>query len=284
MAEVKKSIKINNKDTGYFITDTQKVYSSKSKKYLKQRELNGYMVVSIHFGNKNKVLTISRLMAQYFSEQEKGKDQNIVNHIDGNKFNNDINNLEWTTQKQNVNHALENGLTKPHSEKVIQYDKTGKQLKIWDSITEAAESIKLSRHSISKVCNGVNKTAGGFLWKYERNIEKYTNAKGMEVIEDFDYLVDKKGNIYSERNKRKLAPMLTKNGYNYVTLCKDNEKYNFYVHRLVAQAFLPNPDNKPVVNHKNEIKDDNRLENLEWATHSENIKHHYEFIASNPKE
>ena len=66
--------------------------------------------------------------------------------------------------------------------------------------------------------------------------------------------------------------------YPTVTLCKLGKLKTVLVHRLIAQAFIPNPDNKPCVNHKNWIRNDNRIENLEWVTYSENTKHAYDSL------
>lgn len=61
------------------------------------------------------------------------------------------------------------------------------------------------------------------------------------------------------------------NGYERVELHKNGKFFKFFVHRLVAQAFIPNPDNKPVVDHINTIRDDNNVSNLRWVSVSENI-------------
>lgn len=61
-----------------------------------------------------------------------------------------------------------------------------------------------------------------------------------------------------------------KDGYKYVILSKNKKPYTLKVHRLVAMAFLSNPDNFPIINHKNRKVDDNRVENLEWCTYSYN--------------
>ena len=61
--------------------------------------------------------------------------------------------------------------------------------------------------------------------------------------------------------------------YLSVELNKNARAKNLKVHRLVAQTFIPNPKNKPQINHKNSIRTDNRVENLEWCTHAENMKH-----------
>lgn len=62
-------------------------------------------------------------------------------------------------------------------------------------------------------------------------------------------------------------------GYSQVWLCKNGKSKNYLVHRIIAKAFLPNPENKKDVNHKNGCKSDNNLSNLEWCTRSENVIH-----------
>lgn len=88
-----------------------------------------------------------------------------------------------------------------------------------------------------------------------------------------NYLVSENGEVWSVRRKRKLSPKRTRAGYLRVTLSVDGIAKTFAIHRLVAVAFIPNPENKPTVNHINEIKDDNRASNLEWATAKEQNIH-----------
>ena len=87
------------------------------------------------------------------------------------------------------------------------------------------------------------------------------------------YEVTEDGEIFNE-DGRKLKPELTRNGYLRVSLSNDSVNHKrMLVHRLVANAFIPNPGNLPQVDHINEIKTDNRVNNLRWSTPFDNLKH-----------
>ena len=139
----------------------------------------GYLNVTLYNENLSAQCYIHRLVAKAFVPN---KDVNLftqVNHIDGNKKNNDFSNLEWVTAKENKQHALKNGLIKKFGlqKSVAQMDLQGNVIAVFNSASEASRAVGISQGNISNVCRGYgNKrkdgsymkhfTAGGYKWKY----------------------------------------------------------------------------------------------------------------------
>tara|TARA_R100000951_G_scaffold26099_1_gene22147 strand:- start:112 stop:576 length:465 start_codon:yes stop_codon:yes gene_type:complete len=92
----------------------------------------------------------------------------------------------------------------------------------------------------------------------------------MDIIGYENYLIYNDGRVYNKKHNKFLKQATDNCGYKHLTLCKEGKGKTHRVHRLVAEHYIPNPQNKKCVDHINRIKTDNILENLRWATHSEN--------------
>lgn len=162
----------------YLVSDKGNI---KRKGINKNRKFNisrcGYAMVTLYKNGIVKNILVHRIVAQAFLPNFNNLPQ--VNHIDGNKLNNNIENLEWCTAKDNILHTYKElnrigkspmkgkfGSKNPKAKKVKQFDLNGNLIKIWESQIEARKTLKIANGDISKCCNGKRKTAGGFIWKY----------------------------------------------------------------------------------------------------------------------
>lgn len=138
-------------------------------------DTTGYEIVVLSNSNKKTTKRIHRLLAETFIPKVDGKC--FVNHIDGNKLNNSIENLEWCTHQENIQHAWDNklisignrnkkGINNKKSIKVDQYTKDNLFIKRWDCIRDVERELKIANQNISKCCKGIYKTCGGYIWKY----------------------------------------------------------------------------------------------------------------------
>ena len=147
----------------YQVSNLGRVWSIRSQRYLKGcYDKDGYIKVNLTAKNgKVKTERVHRLVALAFLSNPKGLPQ--VNHIDENKENNCVDNLEWTSIKDNANHGTRNKrISKANSIPVycFELDKT------FYGAREAERELGINHSSISKACHGKQKTAGGYLWEY----------------------------------------------------------------------------------------------------------------------
>ena len=111
------------------------------------------------------------------------------------------------------------------------------------------------------------------LWKPISGYEGIYEVSSLGRVRSLDRVVVDYRGIEKSVGGKILKPGVTNKGYYIVSLNSVDKRHTLTVHRLVANAFVPNLDNKPQVNHINGIKTDNRICNLEWLTNEENMKH-----------
>ncbi len=138
----------------------------KSKQKILKPIKGEYLKVGLSKEGIQKTVTVHRLVASAFILNP--NNYNYVNHIDENKYNNISSNLEWCTNKYNVNYGKRNEKVSKNQRKyrIIQKDKTGKIIKVCDSIWDLTHSTSYRKDNISCCCRGKYKYAYGYKWEY----------------------------------------------------------------------------------------------------------------------
>lgn len=163
MSEVETFVKIEGFEN-YEVSNLGKVRNMKTGKILKpQPDKDGYLRLGLYENNKKKKLFLHRIIATTFIDNPEGKP--CVNHIDENKLNNDLSNLEWCTVRENIIHGTRTKrVAEKLSQKVIQLDLNDNILNVFKSMRQAERETGIPNGSISSCCNGKLKSAGGFKW------------------------------------------------------------------------------------------------------------------------
>lgn len=185
-----KQIVINNISTSYYITEDGKCYNSNTGKYLRGQvnSKNGYFSYNLTLPDgRKKRCYAHRLVALAFIPQTDA-DKNQVNHIDGNKLNNYIDNLEWVSPRENQEHALENGLrTYSH---VFCFNKDKELVAEYLNIQQASKATGLSSSIINQELNKDIKTlSGNFYWSKTKelgSVKNYINLGKAKIVYQYD--------------------------------------------------------------------------------------------------
>jgi hypothetical protein len=268
--EIWKSLYIDDEKTNYKVSTKGNVEGSRG--IMKHRVHNsGYHEIILRIKKKPIHYLIHRLVCKVYLENNNNLEQ--VNHKDSNKGNNNVENLEWMSASENVIHSQKNI---PHyTRAILKLDLDENIIEKYNSIKEATGGEIRKKSGIIKCATGKQHTAYGYKWKYDTDNKTSINIDDWKDIEEFPrYKISETGELYSKHTKRILIPTLYDNYYR-LRLAKNGKYLSKAIHRLVAQTYIENIDNKPIVNHKDGNTMNNNVDNLEWCTHSENVLHAY---------
>uniref|UniRef100_A0A6C0IR59 HNH nuclease domain-containing protein n=1 Tax=viral metagenome TaxID=1070528 RepID=A0A6C0IR59_9ZZZZ len=267
----------------YSVSNLGKVKNNKTGRLLKQYIRGGYSFVGLCQNHNSKTIPVHRLVSLAFIDNPENKKQ--VNHLDKNRSNNNISNLEWTTAFENCSHRSANVIqTTNQNIKVWRVDKdTDEKLELYNSLEEAGEwcvengltkNPKTARVCIGCTTKNIYKSSYGFKWikKEQQHLddEEWRNVKINGQVYA-NYFVSSLGRF--KNSKGIIMENYKPHHSGYIFLRVNIQKYA--LHRIVAMTFIDNPENKPAVNHIDGNKTNNAVSNLEWCTIKENNEHNH---------
>jgi len=292
--EIQEEWKVFPDNTNYEISNMGKIKNIRTGRILTGcvDNVSGYERTSLN----NKNTTIHYAVAKTFIPNLEIKP--CIDHINSVRTDNRVSNLRWCTYSENNNYKNDNSTKeyKPHKNgrQVRSINPRTKEEKIHPTLMCASkwilENIKNidttnkdidkqlrsnSSYLSSRIIKNNNSWFGyNLIWQFVDNSYELTNEEWREIttIEKDGYYISNFGRLKTPNGKIKDTCSIT-GGYYDLKIIKGGKHHK--IHRLVAMHFIPNPENKPFVNHINLNKFDNRVDNLEWCTNGENIQHAY---------
>ena len=180
--------------TDYSVSTEGEVRKDTTNYILSQSSQQDYKFVTLLINGQQKRMRVHRMVAMTFIENPDNKP--YVNHINGIRYDNNVENLEWVTQSENIQHAVRTGLMQNGRKKaVIQYNLNGDRMATFESASEAARQTGGSQSKITMCCKRQRETANDYQWRYYDDIQDVQKVEKRFITGKKVAKCDEEGNI-----------------------------------------------------------------------------------------